>query len=229
MDTKHIAIGEALKFGWRSWQGNIVWWLGFFATVVIGYLIVGFLDARAGNTADPTLGLVVFIAGILFQSLFSLAYTAASLKFTDGQRPRAAELVQTYPLLLKFIGANILYNLIILVGLVLLIVPGIIWAIKYQFFGYIVVDQKLGPLAALKASGRLTDGVKWELLGFNIVAVLINAAGALLLIVGLVATVPTTLIATVYLYRTLQQQMAMPKTPPPTSTSRAAAAPPAPA
>ncbi|MEA3324508.1 MAG: hypothetical protein U9Q37_05135 [Euryarchaeota archaeon] len=57
----------------------------------------------------------------------------------------------------------ILYGFIVVGGLILLTIPGIIWAIKFQFFDYLIVDKGLGPIDALEKSSEITRGVKWDL------------------------------------------------------------------
>jgi uncharacterized membrane protein len=88
-------------------------------------------------------------------------------------------------------------------GLVLLIVPGIILAIKYVFYDYLIIDKELGPLEALRESSRITGGVKWQLFIFMLLVFLINFAGILFFGVGLLLTIPATTIATAYVYRRL--------------------------
>jgi uncharacterized membrane protein len=91
-------------------------------------------------------------------------------------------------------------------GLILLIIPGIIWAIKFSLCFYFVIDKGLGPIEALKASSRTTMGIKWQLFGFGILCGLINFLGLLCLFIGGFATYPTVLVANVLVYRQLLAQ-----------------------
>jgi uncharacterized membrane protein len=109
-------------------------------------------------------------------------------------------------LFFKYLIGDILYGLIIIGGLILLIIPGIIWAIQFQFFGYLIIDKGLGPIEALKKSSKITKGAKWDLFLLGILLVLINILGALALLVGLFATIPTTMIANAFVYRKLLSQ-----------------------
>ena len=84
-----------------------------------------------------------------------------------------------------------------------MIVPGIIWAIKFQFFSYFIVDKEVGPIEALKKSAAITKGAKWDLFVFGALLGLINLAGALCVVVGLFATIPTTMVAIAFIYRKL--------------------------
>ena len=59
---------------------------------------------------------------------------------------------------------------------------------------------------SIKRSGDLTKTVRWKLLGFGILLMLINYLGLIVLIVGLFATIPTTMLAHAWVYRKLLGQ-----------------------
>ena len=103
----------------------------------------------------------------------------------------------------KFLGASILVGLTIGVGFVLLIVPGIIATLMFMFTTFIVIDRELGPVEAMKESHRITRGHKWPLLGFLLVLMLINIAGLMALVVGLLVTIPVSSLAVTHAYRVL--------------------------
>jgi uncharacterized membrane protein len=90
--------------------------------------------------------------------------------------------------------------------MLLLIVPGIIWGIKFCFFDYFVVDKRLGPIEALKRSSAITRGVKWDLFVFFLMLTGINLLGAFCLLIGLFAAIPTTMVAQAFVYRRLLAQ-----------------------
>ncbi len=129
-----------------------------------------------------------------------------ALSFCDEQKPSFATLFDAWDCFWRYVGASILYGLIILGGLILLIVPGIVWAVKFSLCYYFVIDKGLGPIEALKASSRTTMGVKWQLFGFGILCALINLLGMLCLLVGVFATYPTVLVASALVYRQLSAQ-----------------------
>ena len=91
-------------------------------------------------------------------------------------------------------------------GFILFVIPGIYFAIKYHFLLYFVIDKKMGPLEALRASGKITDGVKWRLLGFSIVSIGIVILGFLAFGFGILVAVPVATLADAYLYRKLSHK-----------------------
>jgi len=81
--------------------------------------------------------------------------------------PQIRDLYSSKPIvLLNYVIASIAYGLMVMVGFLLLIVPGIFLALKYQFYGYLITDRGMGPIEALKESGRLTEGAKKDLFVF---------------------------------------------------------------
>ncbi len=97
-----------------------------------------------------------------------------------------------------------MYAVIVIFGAILLVIPGIMWAVKYQFFGYFILDQKSEPKEALKQSARITDGARWKVFGFIIVLSLLNIIGAMLFGIGLLITVPVTILSSAFVYQTLK-------------------------
>jgi uncharacterized membrane protein len=85
----------------------------------------------------------------------------------------------------------------------LLIVPGFIWMIKYEYVPYLIVDKDSPVREAFSESGRITSGIKWPLFWFAMLLGLINIAGALFFMIGLFASIPTTIVAVAYVYRKL--------------------------
>jgi len=121
----------------------------------------------------------------------------------DWKKASFEDLYSHYNLVLNYAVASILYGLIVLAGYILLIVPGIVWTIKYQFYSYFVVDKGMGPLEAIKASGRATQGHKMHLFGFSWVALGVMILGLIAVFVGLLVAVPVVMLATAYIYRRL--------------------------
>jgi uncharacterized membrane protein len=90
--------------------------------------------------------------------------------------------------------------------MILLIIPAIIWGIKFRFFSYFIIDKGAGPIEALKRSSSITMGAKWDLFLFGLLLIGINILGFLALVIGLFATIPTSMVAIAFVYRKLLTQ-----------------------
>jgi uncharacterized membrane protein len=118
----------------------------------------------------------------------------------------------------RYLGGTLLYSLFVLGGLLLLIIPGIIWGIRYQFIPYLIVDKNMSVGEAVRRSNDLTRGSTWELLGFSVVLLVINLLGVLAFIVGQLVTIPITMLAQAYVYRRLLSGMSLVEVKAPTPT-----------
>jgi len=152
------------------------------------------------------LDILLIALAFVITIVLSIGLIKIALSFCDERKPAIGTLFDAWDCFWRYVGATILYGLIVLGGFILLIIPGIIWSVKYGLCFYVVIDKGLGPVQALKASSRTTMGAKWELFGFFILCGLINMLGVLCLIVGIFATYPTVIVANALVYRQLLAQ-----------------------
>lgn len=202
MTIQKFSKGGAVRFGRDMMKSN----LGFFIAllIVVGLIyIVPDIIAELAKKDTPILSLIISIASWVFYMIIQMGLIRIALRFCDNEKGKFADLFSCFPLFFKYLIGSILYGLIILGGMILLIIPGIIWAIKFMFFGYLIVDMGLDPIDALKRSSAITTGAKWDLFLLGLLLGVINLLGALCLLFGLFATIPTTMIAMAFVYRKL--------------------------
>lgn len=205
MANPKFSISQALSFGWNTMKKN----LGFFIVLIIILIVVSAIPNSLTTLTQkdyPALALIFTLVSLVLNIILEIGVTNISLKFAQGEKPTYNDLFSKINLFLNFLGGSILFGLIVMVGLFLFVIPGIYWALKYQFYAYLIVDKGMGPIEALKESGRITQDAKWSLLGLYLLVLLINIAGALVLLVGLFATIPTTMVAYAAVYKKLSGQ-----------------------
>jgi hypothetical protein len=211
MTHKYFNFGDVLGYGWRVMKTN----LWFFVGLGLLFMIITYLPTIARfilketdwpKAARITAEFSLIIAGWVINITLAIGLIKIALSFCNEQRPPISTLFDARGCFWRYVAAGILYGLIMLAGFILLIVPGIIWSIKFGLCFYFVIDKGLGPIEALKASSRTTMGVKWQLFGFGILCSLINLLGVLCLVVGVFATYPMVLVASALVYRQLLAQ-----------------------
>jgi uncharacterized membrane protein len=195
---------EAINFGWDISKKNFRFFILLFTLVVVVFIILSFIQSLVNEKS--LLSLILYIINIVVQIIISMGLVKISLKFCDNEKPKISDLFSSYPLFFKFLIGSIIYGLIVIGGLILLIIPGIIWSIQFQFFAYLILDKGISPIEALKKSSKITKGTKWDLFLFGILLGFINILGALAFLVGLFVTIPATMIATAFVYRKLLSQ-----------------------
>lgn len=190
---------DAVKLGWEKVTKNIP----FFILVSITVIFVNFLPRISDAIWGPSfiLGLVFF----LVKSFIDIGVIKVSLSFVDGLTSKYEDLFKGMPLFLKYLGAILIFIVLVAIGLVLLIVPGIIVGIRLMFFGALIVDKGLDPVEALKRSFAMTKGKTWDLFLFTLLILVINLAGLICLGVGLIITLPLTSIALMDIYRKIDK------------------------
>jgi len=231
MDRKDFSIGDAVSFGWQTLKEN----LGFLvlAMLVIWLIQIVFSGPQSafwmyGSAGAQVAGAIFSLLSIIVGIFVTIATVKIGLRYCDSQKADWPDLVEGYTKFWDVLIGSILYGLLVLAGLILLIIPGIYWAIRYHFFPYLIIDRDMRPVEAIKKSGQMTRGVWWHLFVFWLAAIGIEIIGAILCGIGLLFTTPIVLVAVAYVYRTLLSEtpvaqvtegpavplMAPPETPP---------------
>ena len=203
MPEKRFSKREALEFGWRTTRANI---LIFIAFLVISMAASIFFSGFAGlfEKRLPLLSLIFNLGYVLLTIAINIVGIKIALKFCDNDQRAMAEVISFTPSqFLKFAAGYILYSLLVAAGLILLIVPGLIFMVKYQYVAYFIADKNTEIAEAFQRSSGVTRGIKWELFLFLILLWLINMAGVICFFAGLLVTIPVTMAAMAYVYRKL--------------------------
>ncbi len=198
-----LSIEKAVRFGWEKTKKHF----GFLVLFLLGTLVVsvGLQFILDDNAFAPLISFPINL-------IIGMGTISIALKLYDTDSATAHDFFAPLPLFLNFLLASILYTIIVGVGFILLIIPGIIFSIMFSFFSYLIIDKKLGPIEALKKSAAITKGFRMQLFLLGLTLGLINLVGVLLLGIGLLWTIPLTWLVHVYAYRQLMGAQAAPTT-----------------
>jgi len=108
--------------------------------------------------------------------------------------------------------AGLVTTIIIVIGLFMLIVPGIIFACRLAFVPFLVIDQKMEAMEALKASWAMTKGHGWTVFFMGLLAFFIIIAGLLVLIFGVLISAMWISAAFAILYHSVYLKEGIPET-----------------
>ncbi|MFA5156931.1 MAG: DUF975 family protein [Candidatus Omnitrophota bacterium] len=202
MANNKFSIGEALRFGWDAVTKN----LGLFLGMTVIWVILIYVPTAVANTYKDKSTLFYMLASIaasVIGVIVQLGMMKVMLDFYDGKKINFSGLFSCGGLVIPYAISAFFYNAVSLAGLLLLIIPGVIWMVQFGFYGYFIVDKGSGPIEALKKSSAITKGVKWDLILFGLAFFGINLAGILALGIGILVTLPVTMLATAFIYRKL--------------------------
>lgn len=192
---------EAIASGWKIFKSHKGMFIGIVFISMLLYIIPNILQGTFKE--QKVLAALIGVCAWVLQSAIAMGMARISLQVTDKGLSSISELFSCFPLLLKYIVSSVLYGLMVFVGMVLLIVPGIIVAIRGQFFVYYIIDEDAGPIEAIKKSFEITKGSVINLSFLSLITILLNFAGMLALILGIFITIPITLVAYAFVYRKL--------------------------
>lgn len=204
MQERKFSRKEALNFGWQVMKKNFWLLVGIFLIAGLFYFLPSAI-AEATKKKILPVSVIFNIIYIIVSYIVQMGMMGIALKLCDGERVKINDLFAYTGKFFKYLAASILYGLIVLGGTILLVVPGIIWGIRFGLYGYAIVDKDIGPISALKLSSKITYGAKWDLAVFGLFVFGINLLGILCLILGLFATLPATMIASAFVFRQLEK------------------------
>jgi len=194
---------EAVKFGFETAKSNLLF---FIKLLIIVFFVSVVVSALRGGTQKSAMAyLLLTIIQYLVNVIIGIGLIRISLELVDKLKPKIRDLFYYKPIV-EYILASIISGIVVIVGLILLIIPGIILAVRLQYATYLVVDKNLGALEAIKKSWKITRGNTWNLFFLGIILGLINILGVLCLLVGLFITIPLGMLATTFIYRKLLLQ-----------------------
>jgi len=168
-------------------------------------------DMDSIQSTSMIVGPLAILSAIIYL-LIELGLIRISLYVRDNRTPEFKDLFNERKHLISYFIASLIFGLMIASGIIILSLAGAIigengssaafifilmlimfafgvyFFLKYQFYGYLIVDRGLGPIEALKQSGKLTDGALKNILVFWLE--LSCGIAAILIVLGILIAVP---------------------------------------
>ena len=140
----------------------------------------------------------------VISTFLSLGAARIGLNIVSGREASVGMLFGEGRKLLRALVATILFSLMVGLGLVLLIVPGIYLALRFGQYLMAIVDKDLGIIESFKYSSSITTNNRVNLLVLWLFGILLSIAGLLALCVGILVVIPVMWLASIVAYRWMQ-------------------------
>lgn len=203
MESKKFSIEEALRVGWQKTKENFLF---LFCVGFVSFVVSMILNASGKD--DSMVAILSFLVSLVFSVFINVGVTKIVLKMLHNEKPLIHIFFEITPSqFFRYLGYTVLHVLCVIAGLILLIVPGVIAAVRLQYGYYLVIEKGMGPVDALKTCWNMTKGETWNLFLYTLVVIVMNIIGALLFFVGLIITAPISLISIGYVYKKLSTSM----------------------
>ena len=111
----------------------------------------------------------------------------------------------------NIIIANVVVGIIVGLGIVMLIVPGIIFACRLAFVPYLVVDREMDVMDALRVSWDMTRGYGGQIFLMGLLAIPVVLLGLLCIGVGVIVSVMWISTAFAVMYHAVEMKDGIPE------------------
>ncbi len=206
-----LVFGDVLREAWARVSGNkaTVW------TAVVMYAAVLFcvslvfamllgpppVSVEGVPPSVSPLELVQqLVTGLLITPLWvGLIFVGVAIASDRPAKP--ASIFSWYGLALKLLFTYLLMGFMIMLGTLLLVLPGIYLAVSYQLALPLVADKNLGPWQALETSRKAVTRKWFTFFGLWLLALLAILGSTILLGIPLIWVLPAALIGLGIVYR----------------------------
>ncbi len=169
-----VDLKQYIHQGWSVFIKNIGPYL-LYATIFWAINIGLEMIPVIGQLAAP---IIIFPVAMGF-----FVYTAKKLKQAPA---RFEDFFKAFHYFVPLLLVGILMNILILIGFLLFILPGIYLAVAYLFASMLVVDRKMSPWQALETSRRIITKKWLHLFVLALILLSLNFVGILIFIVGVI-------------------------------------------
>ncbi len=192
--------GWAYGYGWEILKKHFVNLL----VVTLIYMVAQSLSGifNNGDNVSFSEGSLGFILWLLIAGPVSYSSQWVFLRAARGDAYEIKDAFACFGTnFFEIMLANFLTTMIIIIGFIFLIIPGIIFAVKLAFVPYLVMDKQMKAMDAIKLSWNMTDGYFWQIFLVGFLAFFIVIGGLILLIIGIFPAVMwiNTTMASLYL------------------------------
>jgi uncharacterized membrane protein len=191
---------EEIQFGDLLYQGFGIFWANKGLLICAQLILLAIL--LGGDY------LLRGVGGNVLLGPFVLGLHKINLSVVRNRDTEIGDILSGFEQFLPAFLANILIHLGVILGVGLLIVPGLLVGLTYAPTHFFILEHNMGFWDAMESSRKMTWGNKklWLTLGLLLLG--INIAGALCFVVGLVVTVPYSRVLVTLVYEKERERVA---------------------
>jgi len=206
----------AFSNAWALFQKHLGVVLGAFAIMTASNYILSRIQSliQAGVTSmvDPDSGsgqamivVVVIFCVIIQQAIqifFSVGFIRILLAVARNQSPDINMVLSGGPWFLRCAGGGVLYGLMVGLGCLLLIIPGVYLALRYWSYMHFIVDRNCTVSEAFRLAGEVGNSSTNLGDSFSMFAIAlgVNLLGLLACCIGIMVSAPVTSLAWTFAY-----------------------------
>lgn len=185
------SIGGSFSYAWRKMFQNA------FLYLLVAVIIAGILNGPVGAgwkaNGDFSWGALVLLPLMIFGLAYNFMFVPVisfgeKFLFLKAMRDEEADLKLLFEGFrtnyLNIVLANLIVFALVMIGMVMLIIPGIIVACRLVFVPLLVMDKNLEPMKAVERSWQMTRGHGWKVFWMGVISIFIFIGGIIAFFVG---------------------------------------------
>ena len=201
---------EVVKEAWDNlsgmkgtfWGAAVIYYIVALVFAFLPVLFIGSIEPSDNPTTfQAVVPFIIQIVQTIVLTPMAMGLAMIALKHAVGANIQVGEIFKHFHKTLPLFLTYILMVITIMIGLLLLVIPGIYLMIAYAMAMMLVVEKDMGPWEALNTSRKAVTHKWFNMLGFMIVAMFVVMVGMIALMVGLVWAVPLVALAFAMIYR----------------------------
>lgn len=206
-----FSIKEALREAWENTKGakGAIWAGSSVMYFIVLIVVAGGAYLLPGQSVEQPV-----VTGMLSNAIYQIVTNAIIALFTAGLMFIGIRKVAGDPISWKMtfrgfassgkiIIATILQTILVTIGFLLLILPGIYLTVGYSMTLPLILDKNLSPWQALETSRKAVHKVWWKVAGLLLIMGLLLVVSIIPLGIGLIWTWPMFIIMTGVIYHYL--------------------------
>ena len=200
---------ETLGEAWRGLKGfklkchiaMALYFLIFLGAGIAFGVLAGILGATGADESVIAILSLVFQLVITFVALpMGIAILIMALRHAYKKSVSAGEIFRHFGSIVGLAIAYFIQIILIMVGIVLLILPGIYLMFAYMYAMPLIVEKKMGAWQALETSRKALTKVWFRFVGLTMLISLINLLGLLTLGIAWIWTIPWSVLTIAMVY-----------------------------
>lgn len=188
--------GDAFGEGW-----NIMWksFLALFVVSILASILSGpiaMFQLKEGGSVGSfhwfliPVAMFALIYGVFIAGPISYSTNWVFLLAVRGEKFEIRDMFAVFQKnYWNAVAANIVVGIIILFGIFMLVIPGIIFAIRLSFVSYLIIDREMELTEALNKSWSMTKGYGWQIFFMGIISFFVAILGLIAFFVGIIVSI----------------------------------------
>jgi hypothetical protein len=192
-EVAKLDIISCYERSWALLKGNFWAFVGVSVLMSLFYAVLGYSQHKG-----------VFFLTPVFNGVLSGGMYYYFLRKIRGQPATVGDLFAGFSrAFVALVVAGVLISILVTVGIICLVLPGIYLVVAYAFTHVLIIDRQLGFWEAMETSRRVVSRQWFRLLGLLLLCVPFVLIGIAAFVVGIFVAIPLITGAVVYAYEDL--------------------------